>query len=130
MTRYAHDCQMRTSRQRQISYYCIINHLHNFAITCALNMCTLAETLETVQLGNRYRMEEAQTKSIERAEFSESVHISTVIAKLSKLLIMEWQEIPNPLHIIRSFSIAQFLCSRGKRVSQMFWQYISHVRPC
>ena len=39
--------------------------------------------------------------------------------------LIEWQEIPARLHIIRSSSIAQFLGSYGKMATQIFWQYIS-----
>ena len=41
--------------------------------------------------------------------------IFTVTEKFYKCLIMEWQEIPSPLHIIRSFKVAQFSCSSGNR---------------
>ena len=50
-------------------------------------------------------MENAKIK-LERAEFL-GVPTFTVIPKLWKWLVIEWQEIPNPFHILRSSSIAQ-----------------------
>ena len=53
------------------------------------------------------------SQRLEWVEFSVSIHIFTVIAKLCKWLIMEWQEIRNSLHIIRSSSIAVFMQEKG-----------------
>ena len=81
------------------------------------------ETLEAVQSGDSSRMVEAKVKSLESVEFSVSVHIHNN-SKWCKWLIMEWQEIPNQMHVIRHSSLAQFLCGSWKRASpQVICQY-------
>ena len=81
---------------------------------------TVRRTLETVQVA---------ATTWRKPKFGNSwiickCNIFTVITTLWKWLIIDLQEIPNPLHIIRSASTAQFLCSYGKNVLQIFWQYI------
>ena len=67
----------------------------------------------------RWWLTNVRSQSLEWIEFFASVHIHvvTVIAKLCKWLIMEWQEIPNPLHIVRSSSTAQFLGTSGTKLT-------------
>ena len=64
--------------------------------------------MEAVQSGGGSLMVEATMFTFVWVEFSASVYIFTVLAKLCKCLIMEWKNIPNLLHIIRSCSIAEF----------------------